>query len=116
MTSATAWPITTGRATFHRVKGPSYLSVHLRHGTISIRALARTAHDAQRHGNRGAETWLSELIWRDFYFSVLHHFPYVGVPGDHKAFKPEYDRIEWETGEPPIAISPRGARAGRVIR
>jgi deoxyribodipyrimidine photo-lyase len=84
---------------FPSVKGPSYLSVHLRHGTISIRALARTAHDAQRHGNRGAETWLSELIWRDFYFSVLHHFPYVGVPGDHKAFKPEYDRIRWETGD-----------------
>ncbi|WP_375508393.1 cryptochrome/photolyase family protein, partial [uncultured Caballeronia sp.] len=84
---------------FPGVKGPSYLSVHLRHGTISIRALARTAHDAQRHGNRGAETWLSELIWRDFYFSVLHHFPQVGVPGDHKAFKPVYDRIEWETGE-----------------
>jgi deoxyribodipyrimidine photo-lyase len=84
---------------FPAVKGPSYLSVHLRHGTLSIRALARAAHDAQRHGNRGAETWLSELVWRDFYFSVLHHFPQVGVPGDHKAFKPEYDRIQWETGD-----------------
>ena len=84
---------------FPAVKGPSYLSVHLRHGTISIRALARTAHDAQRHGDHGAETWLSELIWRDFYFSVLHHFPYVGVAGDHRAFRPEYDRIKWETGD-----------------
>lgn len=84
---------------FPAVKGPSYLSVHLRHGTISIRALARAAHDAQRHGDHGAETWLSELIWRDFYFSVLHHFPYVGVAGDHRAFRPEYDRIKWETGD-----------------
>lgn len=84
---------------FPSVKGPSYLSVHLRHGTISIRALARTAFDAQRHGNKGAETWLSELVWRDFYFSVLQHFPQVGVPGDHRAFKPEYDRIKWETGD-----------------
>ncbi len=84
---------------FPSVKGPSYLSVHLRHGTISIRALARTAFDAQRHGNKGAETWLSELVWRDFYFSVLHHFPQVGVPGDHRAFKPEYDRIKWATGD-----------------
>jgi deoxyribodipyrimidine photo-lyase len=84
---------------FPAVKGPSYLSVHLRHGTISIRALVRSAHDAQRHGNRGAETWLSELVWRDFYFSVLHHFPHVGVPGDHRAFKPEYDRIKWEQGD-----------------
>ncbi|MDR5804174.1 deoxyribodipyrimidine photo-lyase [Caballeronia sp. LZ001] len=84
---------------FPALKGPSYLGVHLRHGTVSIRALARTAHDAQRHGNKGAETWLSELIWRDFYFSVLHHFPHVGVPGDHRAFKPEYDRIQWETDD-----------------
>lgn len=84
---------------FPAMNGPSYLGVHLRHGTISIRALARSAHEAQRHGDRGAETWLSELIWRDFYFSVLHHFPQVGVPGDHRAFKPEYDRIQWETGD-----------------
>ncbi|WP_250472915.1 deoxyribodipyrimidine photo-lyase [Caballeronia sp. GAFFF1] len=84
---------------FPAVKGPSYMGVHLRHGTVSIRALARVAHDAQRHGDRGAQTWLSELIWRDFYFAVLHHFPRVGMPGDHRAFKPEYDRIQWETGE-----------------
>ncbi|WP_250513786.1 deoxyribodipyrimidine photo-lyase [Caballeronia sp. INDeC2] len=89
-----------GRArNFPALKGPSYLGVHLRHGTVSIRALARSAHDAQRHGDQGAETWLGELIWREFYFSVLHHFPHVGVPGDHRAFKPEYDRIQWETGD-----------------
>jgi deoxyribodipyrimidine photo-lyase len=80
------------------IKGPSYLSVHLRFGTISIRALAREAHQAQRHGNRGAETWLSELIWRDFYFQVLYHAPQVGMAGDHRAFRPAYDAIEWETG------------------
>ncbi|KNH06538.1 Deoxyribodipyrimidine photolyase [Candidatus Burkholderia brachyanthoides] len=86
---------------FPAKKGPSYLGVHLRHGTISIRALAPSAHDAQRHGNKGAETWLGELVWREFYFSVLHHFPQVGVlgVGDHRAFKPEYDRIRWETGD-----------------
>jgi deoxyribodipyrimidine photo-lyase len=84
---------------FPALKGPSYLGVHLRHGTMSIRALARSAHDAQRHGDKGAETWLGELIWREFYFSVLHHFPHVGVAGDHRAFKPEYDRIRWETGD-----------------
>ncbi|WP_033537299.1 cryptochrome/photolyase family protein [Caballeronia zhejiangensis] len=83
---------------FPALKGPSYLGVHLRHGTMSIRALARSAHDALRHGDKGAETWLGELIWREFYFSVLHHFPHVGVAGDHRAFKPEYDRIGWETG------------------
>jgi deoxyribodipyrimidine photo-lyase len=83
---------------FPALKGPSYLSVHLRHGTLSIRALARLAFDGQRQGERGAETWLNELIWRDFYFAVLHHFPQVADPAGHRALKPEYDRIEWEHG------------------
>ena len=43
------------------VKGPSYLSVHLRFGTVSIRHLARTAW---RMESSSAESWLSELIWR----------------------------------------------------
>jgi len=73
-------------------KGPSYLSVHLRFGTISIRELARTAWQAVRDGGgEGPATWLSELVWRDFYFMILHHHPRV-VSG---AFKPAYDAIRW---------------------
>ncbi len=83
---------------FPAVKGPSYLSVHLRFGTVSIRELARLAHqrmfDSHVTGLAGAATWLSELIWRDFYAQILANFPHV-VQG---AFKPEYDRIEWEQG------------------
>lgn len=79
------------------VKGPSYLSVHLRFGTVSIRSLARLAAEAMQsgEGGEGAGVWLSELVWRDFYFMILHHNPQV-VGG---AFKPEYDRIAWETGK-----------------
>jgi deoxyribodipyrimidine photo-lyase len=73
-------------------KGPSYLSVHLRFGTISIRELARTAWPgAGGQSGEGAATWLSELVWRDFYFMILHHHPRV-VGG---AFKPAYDAIRW---------------------
>ena len=79
---------------FPAVKGPSYLGPHLRFGTISVRRLAREAHARQRGGSRGAEVWLSELIWRDFYHQVLHHHPRVV----EQAFKPEYDRIRWEHG------------------
>jgi deoxyribodipyrimidine photo-lyase len=71
------------------VKGPSYLSVHLRFGTVSIRELAGRAH---AEGGRGAETWLSELVWRDFYFAVLHHFPHVVG----QAFKRELEHVEFE--------------------
>lgn len=76
------------------VKGPSYLSVHLRFGTVSIRTLARAALQAMHsgHGGAGAATWLSELTWRDFYFMILHHHPHVAG----RAFKPEYDAIQWE--------------------
>ena len=77
-------------------KGPSYLSVHLRFGTISIRELARMAWQAVRDGGgEGAATWLSELVWRDFYFMILHHHPHV-VSG---AFRPAYDAIRWPNDE-----------------
>jgi deoxyribodipyrimidine photo-lyase len=80
---------------FPAVKGPSYLSTHLRFGTVSVRQLAREAWQRTQAGSRGAEVWLSELIWRDFYHQVLHHHPHVVA----HAFKPEYDRIHWEHGK-----------------
>jgi deoxyribodipyrimidine photo-lyase len=74
---------------FPAVKGVSYLSTHLRFGTISIRALA--GHAWAFH-NAGAETWLSELIWRDFYFMILHQHPQVAKG---EAFKAEFNDIPW---------------------
>ena len=79
---------------FPAKKGPSYLSVHLRFGTVSIRELALAAWQRQQQGDAGAQTWLSELIWRDFYHQILHHHPHVV----ERAFKPEYDAIVWEKG------------------
>jgi deoxyribodipyrimidine photo-lyase len=77
---------------FPAIKGPSYLGVHLRFGTVSIRQLASTAYKRMLVGSKGAETWLSELIWRDFYHQILHHHPRVVTA----AFKPEYDDIKWD--------------------
>ncbi|MBN8493376.1 MAG: deoxyribodipyrimidine photo-lyase [Burkholderiales bacterium] len=84
------------------VKGPSYLSTHLRFGTVSIRQLAREAWQRCQGGpdSRGAEVWLSELVWRDFYHQILHHHPQVVG----HAFKPEYDRIKWEHGKQADAL------------
>jgi len=76
------------------VKGPSYLGVHLRFGTVSIRRLAREAWQRAQAGSAGARAWLSELIWRDFYHQILHHHPHVVG----HAFRPEYGRIRWEHG------------------
>jgi deoxyribodipyrimidine photo-lyase len=80
---------------FPAVKGPSYLSVHLRFGTVSIRQLASVAYQMHLQGIAGASTWLSELVWRDFYHQVLANFPHVV----DKAFKPEYDHIRFEHGK-----------------
>ena len=79
---------------FPSIKGPSYLGVHLRFGTVSIRKLAAIAHQRTLHGSQGATIWLSELIWRDFYFQIISNFPYAA----NRSFKPEYDAIKWEHG------------------
>lgn len=72
---------------FPAIKGVSYLSTHLRFGTVSIRHLARTA----RHvSNAGAETWLNELIWRDFYFQILHHNPQLASA---HTFSPQFNEL-----------------------
>ncbi len=65
--------------------GTSRLGIHLRFGTISIRSLARKA--AQLN-----DTYLNELIWREFYQMILWHFPQVGKG---KSFRPAYDTIKW---------------------
>jgi deoxyribodipyrimidine photo-lyase len=66
------------------VQGTSRLSLHLRFGTVSIRALARIAQ-------KNNEKWLNELIWRDFYQMILYHFPHSAT----QAFRAKYDNIPW---------------------
>jgi deoxyribodipyrimidine photo-lyase len=90
---------------FPAVKGPSYLSVHLRFGTVSIRELAGQAHAMATRGDAGAAAWLAELTWRDFYFQVLANFPHVvDAEGNSHSFKPAYDAIQWEQGEAADAL------------
>jgi deoxyribodipyrimidine photo-lyase len=73
---------------FPALTATSHLGVHLRFGTISIRALATRAKELN-------ETFLNELIWRDFYQMILWHFPHAAS----SAFKPAYDHIEWRNKE-----------------
>jgi deoxyribodipyrimidine photo-lyase len=72
---------------FPAIKGVSYLSVHLRFGTVSVRHLARQAMQA---ANAGSQLWLNELIWRDFYFQILHHNPQVAAGS---AYKAEFEKL-----------------------
>jgi len=66
----------------------SYLSPHLRFGTVSIRAIIHQLNDAKG-------TFLSELVWREFFMQILYHFPHVVKHN----FKSKYDRIRWINSE-----------------
>lgn len=70
---------------FPAINGTSRLGLHLRFGTVSVRNLVLQALKEKD------QTWLSELIWREFFMQILFHFPYV-VKG---SFRSEYDLIEW---------------------
>jgi deoxyribodipyrimidine photo-lyase len=74
---------------FPAIQGTSRIGIHLRFGTVSIRQLATDANTAIE------KTWLNELIWREFYMMILHHFPQTA----DNAFKPEYDHIQWINNE-----------------
>lgn len=76
------------RRDFPAMAGTSRLSMHLRFGTISIRDLVARALPH-------SETWLNELIWREFYMMILWHFPHVVG----RSFKPSYDRLTWHNNE-----------------
>jgi deoxyribodipyrimidine photo-lyase len=71
------------------IPGTSHLGLHLRFGTIGVRRLAKYSRNL-------SETFLNELIWRDFYHMILWHYPHVGKG---KAFKPAYDFIQWRDDE-----------------
>lgn len=66
----------------------SLLSVYTRHGCISTRELVRRALEI---GNAGAEKWLSELAWREFYYMIATHFPHV----NNRAFQAKYANLDY---------------------
>jgi len=77
---------------FPGLDGGSRLSAHMRFGTVSIRELASFAHArSMEPGGAGARTWLSELIWREFFAQVLWHRPDVV---DH-CYRREYDGLRF---------------------
>jgi len=78
-----------GTRNFPAVDGTSHLSPYLRFGAVSIRKLVKKALDS----NNG--TFLSELIWREFFMQILWHYPHTVT----KAFRPKYDNIKWRYNE-----------------
>lgn len=79
------------------ISGTSMAGVHLRFGTVSIRRLVKQAMQQN-------ETWLNELIWREFFMMILWHFPHV----EHENFRSKYDRIPWRNNEEEFALWCKG--------
>ncbi len=88
-------------------RGGSGLSVHLRFGTLSIRHLVRLA---RAEDSPGARVWLNELVWREFYFSILANFPHVVG----HAFKPEFESLAFDDN-PDLFDAWRTGRTGYPI-
>lgn len=69
--------------------GTSYLSTYLRFGLVSIRRIMEQANKASQ------QTFMNELIWREFFMMILWHFPY----STDRAFREQYDYIQWRNDE-----------------
>lgn len=79
----------TKQRDYPSIEGTSRLGIHLRFGTISIRKLAKKAQALN-------DTFLNELIWREFYHAITWHFPHIC---QSKSFKIQYDDIIWRNNE-----------------
>lgn len=93
--------------------GTSRLSPYLRFGMLSAREVVVCALEAaqQAENPTGADTWLSELIWREFYNAILYHYPGV-LEGN---FRPQYNRIRWLNREEDIRAWQEGATGFPVV-
>lgn len=67
----------------------SHLGIYLRFGAVSIRKMVAKAIESKN------ETFLKELIWREFFMQILWHFPHTV----NASFRPKYDTIKWENNE-----------------
>lgn len=71
------------------ISGTSMLGVYLRFGTVSIRQMVRVALQSKN------ETFLNELVWREFFMQILWHFPHTV----NRSFKEKYDAVQWSNNE-----------------
>ena len=74
---------------FPGIDGTSYLSPHLRFGSVSIRQMVKKALESKNH------TFLNELIWREFFMQILWHYPETVS----RSFRSKYDNIKWRNNE-----------------
>ncbi len=70
------------------IHGTTHIGIHLRFGTVSVRELVRKAWNL-------SDTWVNEIIWREFFIQILRHFPHVV----NAPFRKNYERLIWKNDE-----------------
>lgn len=96
--------------------GSSYLSPYLRFGVISPRQVYWAAQEALQNAPDGearksVETFVNELIWREFYHHILYHFPHV----ERGNFRPEYNAVSWRDAPDELAAWQEGRTGYPVV-
>ena len=96
--------------------GTSTLSPYLRFGMISALRTVRAAQEAidqaqNKEARHSAESWLNELIWREFYIAVLYHFPYAR----RESFRPALRGISWVNNPDDFAAWQQGNTGFPVV-
>ncbi|MFO7868272.1 MAG: deoxyribodipyrimidine photo-lyase [Bacteroidales bacterium] len=89
---------------FPSIEGTSTIGFHLRFGTISIR-------EAVQYAYKHSLVWLGELIWREFYMSILDSFPKV----THSCFKEKYNFLNWRNNEKEFELWCKGETGYPIV-
>jgi deoxyribodipyrimidine photo-lyase len=96
--------------------GTSQLSPYLRFGMLSARqavvsALVALDDARDEPARQGSETWLNELIWREFYVHILYHFPHVRG----QSFRAKLQEIVWDNDPAAFAAWRKGQTGYPVV-
>ena len=104
------------------LEGTSALSPYLRFGMLGLRqAVSAAQKSIAEKRSAGAEVWLNELIWREFYIQILYHFPHVRSTAFHSALanipwrNDETEFEAWKNGQTGVPIVDAGMRQLREI-
>jgi deoxyribodipyrimidine photo-lyase len=89
---------------FPALDATTYLGIALRFGTISVRKCVRFASESN-------QTWLKELIWREFFMQILFHFPKVV----NACFKDKYENIKWRNNEAEFELWCKGETGYPIV-
>ena len=99
------------RRDFLAEEATSGLSEHLTYGEISPRTLWHRGRRAMEEGNPGAETFLKELVWREFAWHLIYHYPDLG----QQNWRRTWDAFPWRGDNPDAERWRRGMTGEPVV-